>query len=161
MHDAQLADESAPYRSSPLTYCVFIVVQAVLFLAAAAALALFYLSYRPADFHYTFVIAGLLLTGPWFLVSLLPTFFGLEDTELRREILVRQLLTMCAIVVFLIGLAVAMDYHQQLWAQVVSKAQQFIEFCTAAWQTLTISIATTIDSLALLYLDKVRPYFSG
>jgi fatty-acid desaturase len=132
-----------------------------LFLAAAAALTLFYISYRPADFGYTFIIVGLLLTVPWFLVSLLPAFFGLEDTELRREILVRQLLTMCVIVLLFIGISVILDYHQQLWAQVVSKAQQVVEFCKAAWQSLSTSIAATIDSLALLYHDKVRPYFSG
>ncbi|RZW19180.1 MAG: hypothetical protein EX260_08115 [Desulfobulbaceae bacterium] len=161
MHNGQLADESPKYRSSPLTYCVFIVLQAALFLAAAAALTLFYISYRPADFGYTFIVVGLLSTTPWFLVSLLPAFFGLEDTELRREILVRQLLSMVAIVLILIGLSVVLGYHLQLWAQVMSKAQQFIDLCKAAWHTLSTSITATIDSLALLYHDKVRPYFSG
>ena len=56
MRDGQLAEESAQHWSSPLLYCVTILLQAALFLAAAAALALFYLSYRPADFGQIFIV---------------------------------------------------------------------------------------------------------
>ena len=161
MHLEQPADEFTAHRSSPILYGISIFVHSFLFLTAAAALTIFYLTYRPAYFSHTFIVVGLLLTAPWFLLSLLPMLFGLEDKELRREILVRQLLTMLAIVVFLIGLAVFVGYDQELWTQIVALTRECGEVAKYAWQTLSVYITTSIDTLALLFDDKVRPYFSG
>ena len=63
MHDGQLSDEPVKHGPSLLRYSLFSILQASVFLAAAAALTLFYVSYRSADFGQTFIRAGLLLTA--------------------------------------------------------------------------------------------------
>jgi hypothetical protein len=161
MHDAQLADQTTTHWPSPLPYCISILVQAVLFLVAAAALTLFYLSYRPADFSQSLIINGFLMTPPWFLLTLLPTFLGLSDKELRREILVRQIFTVGAIVVLLIGFSIFLDFHHELWDQIVSMALRFREYCRNALHAITSYASTSFNTLTALFNAKVLPLFAG
>ena len=161
MPDAQLTEEPTKHWSSPLLYGVSIVVQAALFLAAAAALTLFYSSFRPGDFGETLILIGLLLTAPWFLITLLPAFFGLEDSELRREILARQVLTTLVVVIFLIGLSIYLGFHQELWDQIVSMALTLGQFSKDSLHTIASYISTIIDTMTALFNEKVLPLFSG
>jgi hypothetical protein len=160
MDDGQLSDESSIPGPSLLRYSVFSIIQALFFLAAAAALSLFYISYRPADFGQVFILAGLLLSAPWFLVSLLPALFGLGDDELRREILVRQIVSMLLIVTFLIGLSIYLGFHHELWHQVVSTAVGFVEFSKEVWQSVSLFVGYAIDTLTTLFNETVLPLFS-
>ena len=161
MDDGQLSDGPAIYGPSLLRYSVFSIVQALLFLAAAGALSLLYISYRSADFGQIFILAGLLLSAPWFLVSLLPALFGLGDHELRREILVRQIVSMLVIVSVLIALSIYLGFHHELWRQVVSTAVGFVEFSRNALQSVTSFIGTAIDTLSTMFTETVLPLFSG
>ena len=161
MPDTQLTDELTRNWSSPLLYCVSILTQAALFLTAAAALTLFYMSFRPGDFGEIFIVIGLLLMAPWFLISLLPAFFGLEDKELRGEILVQQFSTVLAVVTFLLGLSVYLGVHQELSDKIVSMAFEFTEFVTYLLHTITLFIQSTIETLTILFKEKVLPLFDG
>lgn len=161
MHDGQLSDEPVKHGPSLLRDSLFSILQASLFLVAAAALTLFYVSYRSADFGQTFILAGLLLTAPWFMVSLLPALFGLGDSELRREILVRQIVSMLVIVTILIGLSIYLDFHHELWNQVASTAHRFVEFSMDGLHTFIIFIGTAFDFLATLFNETLLPLFSG
>ena len=161
MHKGQLKGTPAKTTSSPVLYCVSIVVQAALFLAAAAALTLFFISFRPADFGEIFIIIGLLLTSPWFLITMLPSFFGLEDKELRREILVRQIFTVLAVVCFLIGLSVYLGFHHELWDQIVSTTLSLVEFAMDLLRTIVTFIRTIIDFLTTLFNEELLPLLTG
>ena len=160
MANLESGEEDAQRLFSPLRYTIFIVLQALLFLLASAALSLFYLSYRADDFSRIFIIIGLLLTAPWFLISLLPTFFGLEDRELSWEILTRQVVSMAVIVCVLLGFAFAIGYHQELWAQTSALVLRIIQFLGEWLQSAGAWIGETIEILAALFNDKVLPLFS-
>ena len=161
MHKGQLEGTPAKTTSSPVLYCVSIVVQAALFLAAAAALTLFFISFRPADFGEIFIIIGLLLTAPWFLITMLPSFFGLEDKELRREILVRQIFTVLAVVCFLIGLSVYLGFHHELWDQIVSTTLSLVGFAMDLLRTIFLLIKATFETFITLFEEKILPLFAG
>ena len=160
MHKGQLEDSHTKTRSSLVLYCVSIVVQAALFLAAAAALTLFFISFRPAEFGEIFILIGLLLTAPWFLITMLPSFFGLEDKELRREILLRQIFTVLAVVCFLIGLSVYLGFHQELWDQIVSTTLNLVEFAMDLLKVIATFIRTVIDFLSTMFNEQLLPLFS-
>ena len=160
MGNVKLGDTRENRWSTPFRYCVFIFLQALLFLSAAAALTLFYLSYRVADFYYTFIAAGLLLTGPWLLVSLLPTFFGLEDKELRREIAVRQIVSMLVIIAALVGFAFYHGFQQKLWGQIGAVFTDLWDVIRESLRFLSIYLAKLIDAVSTLFNEKVLPLFS-
>ena len=160
MPDRQPVDTYSKQWSSPLLYIFSILIQAVVFLAASATLALFYLSYRPADFLQSFIVVGLVLTCPWLLISLLPTFFGLQDKELRQEILVRQLLTMLVILAILVGLAIYIDFHRELWALLHGRVVDLTQLAGALWGNLSTFVAEGIEMLTTLFNEHVRPLFS-
>lgn len=160
MGNAAAAEKRVNHWSIPFRFFVFVFLQALLFLAAAAALSLFYLSYRSADFNHTLIAAGLLLTGPWLLISLLPTLFGLEDKELRREIVVRQLVSMLAIIAALVGFAFYLGHHQELWNQIRAAALGLWDFIRQSLQFITAHLSTLIDTVATLFNDKVLSLFS-
>lgn len=160
MHDSHLAEKRPKGWSSPLLYLVSIIFQTTLFFGAAAALTLFYLSYRSADFTQTFIISGLVLIAPWLLVSLLPTFFGLEDNELRKEIWVRQIISILVIFIVLLGLAVYIGFHQELWEQIRSYFTTSLLFLKELWQTLTSYISKGVDLLTTFFNEKLLPFIS-
>ena len=160
MDNLKPGDEHAQQTPSPLRYGVFILLQALLFLSATAALSLFYRSYRPDDFSRTFIVIGLLLSAPWFLISLLPTVFGLQDRELSREIFTRQLVSMAVIVCVLLGLAFAIGYHQELWAQASLVVMHFVQFVMGTLQSFVFWIGETIQTLVALFNDYVLPLFT-
>ena len=161
MRDSQLAEQRPKRWSSPLLYVVSIIFQTALFLAAAAALTVFYLSYRSADFNQSFIISGLALAGPWLLISILPTFFGLEDSELRREIWVRQIISVLVILAVLVGLAVYIDFHQELWEQIQSYLHTSVTFLQELWQALASYISKGFNFFASFFNEKLLPYFSN
>ena len=161
MQDSQLEDQGSWNRSSSLLYCVLIALQTVLFLGAAAALTLFYLSYRSADFTQIFIITGLVLIGPWLLISLLPVFWGLQDRELRREILARQLISMAVICAALIGLSFFVGFHQELWQHVQSMALNCSDFARELWRNLASSINKAFEFLTTFISDKALLLFSS
>jgi len=161
MRDSHLAGQQPKHWSSPLLYFVSIIFQTALFLGAAAALTFFYLSYRTADFTQSFIISGLALAAPWLLISLLPTFFGLEDNELRREIWIRQIISMLVIIAVLVGLAVSIDFHRELWVQIQSYLLVSVDFVKELWLTLTAYISKGINFLTAFFNEKLLPYFSN
>ena len=154
-------EERLKHGASPTLYVVSIIFQTTLFLGAATALALFYLSYRSADFTESLVLSGLALAGPWLLISLLPTFFGLEDNELRREIWLRQIISMLVILCVLIGLAVSIDFHRELWDQIRSFLGTSVTFLKQLWQILISHISKGLDFLTIFFNDQVLPYFAN
>ncbi len=147
--------------ASPIPYFVSIIFQTTLFLGAAAALALFYLSYRTADFTESLILSGLVLAGPWLLISLLPTFFGLEDNELRREIWLRQIISILIILCVLIGLAVSIDFHRELWEQIRSYLLTSVTSMKQLWQVLISYISKGLDFLTTFFNEKVLSYFAN
>jgi cation transport ATPase len=161
MQDSQREDQRSWNRSSPLLYCILIALQTALFLGAAAALTLFYLSYRSADFTQIFILTGLVLIGPWLLISLLPVFLGLQDRELRREILARQLISMTVICAALIGLSFFVGFHQELWQHVQSMALNCGNFVRELWRILASSIGKAIEFLTTFMSDKALLWFSS
>ena len=154
-------EERSKHGASPTLYVVSIIFQTTLFLCAAAALALFYLSYRTADFTESLILSGLALAGPWLLISLLPTFFGLEDNELRREIWLRQIISMLIILSVLIGLAVSIDFHRELWEQIRSFLGTSVTFLKQLWQILISHISKGLDFFTTILNEKVLPYFAN
>ena len=154
-------EERSKHGASPTLYVVSIIFQTTLFLGAATALALFYLSYRSADFTESLVLSGLALAGPWLLISLLPTFFGLEDNELRREIWLRQIISMLVILCVLIGLAVSIDFHRELWDQIRSFLGTSVTFLKQLWQILISHISKGLDFLTIFFNEQVLPYFAN
>lgn len=113
---SEILDEPPSRRLSAALHTAMIVaLQALLFFGAAAAITLFYLSYRPGDFLQTAIVTSLLMIPPWFIVSLLPTLFGLRDTGLKTEILGIQLLSLLFIAAVLVALTVGIDYHPVLF----------------------------------------------
>ena len=154
-------EERSKHGASPTLYVVSIIFQTTLFLGAATALALFYLSYRSADFTESLVLSGLALAGPWLLISLLPTFFGLEDNELRREIWLRQIISMLVILCVLIGLAVSIDFHRELWEQIRSFLLTSVTFLKQLWQILISHISKGLDFLTIFFNEQVLPYFAN
>ena len=154
-------EERSKHGASPTLYVVSSIFQTTLFLGAATALALFYLSYRSADFTESLVLSGLALAGPWLLISLLPTFFGLEDNELRREIWLRQIISMLVILCVLIGLAVSIDFHRELWEQIRIFLGTSVTFLKQLWQILISHISKGLDFLTIFFNDQVLPYFAN
>ena len=154
-------EERSKHGASPTLYVVSIIFQTTLFLGAATALALFYLSYRSADFTESLVLSGLALAGPWLLISLLPTFFGLEDNELRREIWLRQIISMLVILCVLIGLAVSIDFHRELWEQIRIFLGTSVTFLKQLWQILISHISKGLDFLTIFFNEQVLPYFAS
>ncbi len=132
--------------SAGLHTAMIVALQALLFFGAAAAIALFYLSYRPGNFVQTVIVTSLLMIVPWFIVSLLPTLFGLRDTELRKEIFGVQLLCLLFIAAVLTALAFSIDYHPVLFDQ---GAAWFAETLTYAKEILRAGIVLAQD----LYSD--------
>lgn len=159
MVDSHLAGRRPKRWSSLLPYLLSVVVQAVLFLGASAALTLFYLSYRPVDFTPAFIITGLELIAPWLLISLLPTFFGLKDKELRREILLRQLISMLFMVCLLVGLSVSIDFHGELFEKFHSYILKFLSVLDGLWKILAAYISKTISFLTAFINDTLLPFF--
>ena len=154
-------EERSKHGASPTLYVVSIIFQTTLFLGAATALALFYLSYRSADFTESLILSGLALAGPWLLISLLPTFFGLEDNELRREIWLRQIISILVILCVLIGLAVSIDFQRELWEQIRSFLGTSVTFLKQLWQILISHISKGLDFLTIFFNDQVLPYFAN
>ena len=161
MRDRHLADKRPKHWSSPLLYFVSIIFQTTLFLGAAAALTLFYLSYQTADFTQSFIVSGLVLAAPWLLISLLPTFFGLEDHDLRREIWLRQIISMLVILCVLVGLAIYIDFHWELWEQIRSYLLVSVSYIKDLWKTLTSFISDGLNFITTFFNEKVFPYFSN
>ena len=154
-------EERSKHGASPTLYVVSIIFQTTLFLGAATALALFYLSYRTADFTESLILSGLALAGPWLLISLLPTFFGLEDNELRREIWLRQIISMLVVLCVLVGLAVSIDFHRELWEQIRSFLDTSVTFLKQLWQILILHISKGLDFLTTIFNEQVMPYFAN
>ncbi len=126
--------------------------QVLLFLGAAAALALFYLSYRPGDFTEAFIATGMLLTMPWLFISLLPALFVLDDRELRWEIIGNQLILICTVLVLLFGLAflsvfqwVIIDYIKQSFLVSISFITDYLSRATG-WLKQTVQFFKTLLS---------------
>lgn len=133
-------------------------VQTVLFLGAAAALALFYLSYRPGDFTKAFIVTGMILTLPWLFISLLPSLLVLDDKELRLEIIGSQLLMIFCVLLLLFGLAVYIDFHwviinhiKQSLLVSISYLMKYIEIFTG-WLRQTVQFITTFVKQTLIPL---------
>ena len=160
MGNSRLAVPRPKPWSSPLPYFISVALQAILFLSATAALTLFYLSYRPGDFIQSFIVTGLALIAPWLLISLLPTFFGIEDRELRSEILLRQLISMVLIVIVLVGLSFYIGFHRELFTLISSYIQISLSFIGDIWHSIISYISSTIIFLSELFTDTVLPLFS-
>ena len=101
------------------------------------------------------------LAGPWLLISLLPTFFGLEDNELRREIWLRQIISMLVVLCVLVGLAVSIDFHRELWEQIRSFLGTSVTFLKQLWQILISHISKGLDFLTIFFNEQVLPYFAN
>lgn len=153
-------DEQRASWSSALRYSLIIVVQAVLFLAASAAITLFYLFYRFANFPHAFIVIGLLLLGPWLIISLLPTLFGIEDKELRREILTSQLLFASIVLAILIGLAIYLGFHQVIWDRISAFFLTSASYLNEIWQNLKSHIGQGVKSLSA-FVDTILSRFSS
>ena len=111
-----------------------LIAQLLVLLFATASLALFYLSYRPGAFAQPFVSIGLILIGPWLMISLMPVIFILEDGELKREIILQQCLMAAIVVILLSGLAVYYGFHsdilaylQQLFLKAITRCLDILE----------------------------------
>lgn len=154
-------EERSKHGASPTLYVVSIIFQTTLFFGAATALALFYLSYRTADFTESLILSGLALAGPWLFISLLPTFFGLEDNELRREIWLRQIISMLVVLCVLVGLAVSIDFHRELWEQIRSFLGTSVTFLKQLWQILISHISKGLDFLTTIFNEQILPYFAN
>jgi hypothetical protein len=135
-------------------------IQVLLFLGAAAALALFYLSYRPEDFTKAFIVTGMILTMPWLFISLLPALFVLDDKELRREIIGSQLIMIFTVLVLLFGLAVYIDFHWVIIGYIKRSLLASISFISEYFSIFTGWLKVTAQVLTNFINQTIIPFFS-
>lgn len=146
--------------SAVLNDALSIIFQIVLFFCAAAAIALFYLSYRPGDFLQSLIVTGLLMLLPWFIISLLPTLFGLHDKELKYELLAGQLLCLTIVLLTLLGLAFSINYHPALIDLAVNWMQKAAGHIQDIWNTIR-SFSEQLLGEILMFVNKtIVPIFS-
>ncbi len=154
-------DDEPPGRlSAVLNYAMSILFQAVLFFGAAAALALFYLSYRPGPFIQSFIITGFLMILPWFVLSLLPTVFGLRDQDLKIEILGGQLFCLALIVAVLVVLAVATGSYPALLDQAAVWLNKSVRYLQDAWLDIHAFSEQIFKDIQSFFNETILPVFS-
>lgn len=154
MMSENLDEKSSLRLSTALQTAMVVALQSILFFGAAAAITLFYLSYRPGDFLQTAIVASLLMIPPWFAVSLLPTLFGLRDKELKTEILGVQLLCLLFIIAVLVVLTVSIDFHPVLIEQGTAWFKKSLTYITETLQA-GASLAQGIYSDARTFLIEI------
>lgn len=147
--------------SSAFRYSLIIAVQAILFLCASGAITLFYQFYRATTFSHTFIVIGLLLLGPWLIISLLPTLFGLEDKELRREILGSQLLFACGVLVVLMGFAAYLGFHVVIWDWISTFFLDSAANLSEVWQNLKSYIDQGVKTISRFVANLLSRFSSG
>ena len=140
---------------------VSILAQIVVFLIAAAAISLFYLTYRHGDFLQTIIVVGMILTGPWLFISLIPVLFVLDDIELKKEIITIQLVTMLGVLIILFGIAVYIDFHWVIIEQVVRYCRTTAESLEEIWKLFASYVKTAITSLKAFWNETLSPFFSN
>ena len=135
-------------------------VQVVLFIGAAAALALFYLSYRHGDFTKVLIVTGMILTMPWLFISLLPALLVLDDKELRREIIGSQLLMIGSVLLLLFGLAVYIDFHWTIIDYIRQSLLVSVSFISKYFQIFTGWLKQTVQFIMAFISQTIIPFFS-
>ena len=135
-------------------------VQVVLFIGAAAALALFYLSYRHGDFTKVLIVTGMILTMPWLFISLLPALLVLDDKELRREIIGSQLLMIGSVLLLLFGLAVYIDFHGTIIDNIRQSLLVSVSFISKYFQIFTSWLEQTVQLITAFISQTIIPFFS-
>jgi hypothetical protein len=158
-HD-RLSDEQPGRLSAVLNYAMSILFQAVLFFGAAAAIALFYLSYRPGPFVQALITTGFLMILPWFVISLLPTVFGLRDQDLKFEIFGAQLLCFALIIALLIVLAVSTGFHPALLDQAAVWLHRTARYLQEFWLDVRTFSEQTFKEAQTFFNETILPLFS-
>lgn len=156
----QPSDEQPGRLSAVLSYSMSIVFQVVLFFGAASAIALFYLSYRPGPFVEALIITGFLMILPWFVISLLPTVFGLRDQDLKLEIYGGQLFCLALIIATLAVLAVTTGSHPVLLDQAALWLNKSVRYLQDAWLTLRASGEQLFKVFQTFFNETILPVFS-
>lgn len=154
-------EEQVSSGSSAFRYSLIIAVQALLFLCASGAITLFYQFYRATNFSHTFIVVGLLMLGPWLIISLLPTLFGLEDKELRREILGSQLLFACGVLAILMGFAVYLGFHVVIWDWISTFFLAMAANLGEVWQNLKSYIDQAVKAISKFVDNLLSRFASG
>jgi len=150
------AQEPSGRLSAVLHTATIVILQAILFFGAATALTLFYLSYRPGDFIQSAILTSLLMIPPWFIVSLLPTLFGLNDSELKTEMLGVQFLCLIFIFVVIVGLAISIDYHPVLIDQAVFWFEKSLLGIKGALSTTATLIKELYSDISTFFMETFR-----
>jgi hypothetical protein len=160
MMSENLEEQHSRRLSTTLHTLMIVTLQSILFFGAATAITLFYLSYRPGNFLQTAIATSILMIPPWFIVSLLPTLFGLRDTELKTEILGIQLLCLLFIAAVLVALAVGIDYHPVLFDQGVAWFEKSLAYLK---ETLAagLSLVQNIYSDVRIFLTEMFDSFTS
>lgn len=136
-----------------------IIAQILILLFATAALALFYLSYRPGNFVQPFVSIGFILIGPWFLISLMPVLFILEDKELKKEIALHQLLMVIIVLILLAGLAVYYDFHTDILAHLNKLFLKGVSVCQDSIEAVIEFGRKSYEFIKNFAVENIAPLF--
>lgn len=158
-HD-RLSDEQPSRLSAVLNYTMSILFQAILFFGAAAALAQFYLSYRPGPFVEALITTGFLMILPWFVLSLLPTVFGLRDQDLKFEIFGAQLFCFALIIAVLVVLAISTGFHPALLDQAVVWLNRSASYLQEFWLDIREFGEQTFKDVQTFFNETIFPLFA-